>query len=44
VKRQALNATRTVLNVQPVVPFTLTDDCNLIGRRISFVLILARRV
>lgn len=27
-----LNATRTVLNVQPVVPFTLNDDWNLIGR------------
>lgn len=26
------DATRTVLNVQPVVPFTLNDDWNLIGR------------
>jgi hypothetical protein len=27
-----LDATRTVLNVQPVVPFTLNDDWNLIAR------------
>src|SRR5262245_34600165 len=26
------DATRTVLNVQPVVPFKLNDDWNLIGR------------
>jgi hypothetical protein len=28
----AEDATRTILNVQPVVPFTLNDDWNLIGR------------
>ena len=28
----SVDATRTILNVQPVVPFTLNDDWNLIGR------------